>query len=221
MDVDVDARTFIRRHALLAPAPFVPEISLFQADDMLDLWQRVVDREAGRPPPYWAFAWAGGQAVARLLLDHPDLVAAKTVLDLGAGSGLCAIAAARAGAIHVRAVDVDPYCGEAVALNAEANGVVVEFALADLLGEPAPDVDVILAGDVCYEEPFADRALAWLAEAYRRGVTVLIGDPSRSHFPHHLMVRMAGYDVPAPRTLEGAAIMPTGVYTFAQPLSKA
>ncbi len=219
-EIDIDARAFIVRHTRLSPAPLVPEIVLYQASDMLGLWQKMADRQDSAPPPYWAFAWAGGQAVARYILDHPGVVADKTVLDLGTGSGLCAIAAPRAGAAHVKAVDVDPYCVDAVALNAEANGVAVEVALADLLGGPAPSVDIVLAGDVCYEEPFADRALAWLADAHSHGVAVLIGDPSRAHFPHEMMTRLARYDVPTPRTLEGATTTPTGVYTFAERLSK-
>jgi predicted nicotinamide N-methyase len=165
-------------------------------------------------PPFWAFAWVGGQAVARYLLDHPADVAGKRVVDVGAGSGLCAIAALKAGAAHALAADVDPLCEEAVALNARANGVSVTFSGSDLLDADPPDTDLILAGDVCYEKPLAERVLSWLKRAHGRGVRVLIGDPGRPPFRREGLVRLADYQVPTTRELEDRPVKQTGVFTL-------
>ena len=138
----------------------------------------------GLPPPFWAFAWAGGQALARYVMDHPQIVAGKRVLDFASGSGIVAIAAMKAGAAKsALAADIDVFCGAAAALNAEANGSPIDFTSTNLLDAPAGDFDVILAGDICYEKPLAERVFAWLGEANARGATVLIGDPGRSYFP--------------------------------------
>ncbi len=156
-----------------------------------------------RPPPFWAFAWLGGQALARYVLDHPDEVAGKRVLDLASGSGLVALAAARAGAAQVTAVDVDPHSADAVALNAGLNDLAVEFVLADLLDGPPPDADVILAGDVCYDRDMTPRVLAWLERFSGR---VLLGDPGRAYLPQTGFIEVGSYDVPTTRALEGVEV---------------
>ena len=187
----------------LEPVPFVPEVLLHQADDLQALWRAV----GGEQPPYWAFAWLGGQALARHVLDT-EVVRGRRVLDLATGSGLVAIAAARAGASAVLAVDVDPLAGGAVAANAEANGVAVPFLLADLLDGPPPDVDVVLAGDVLYEQVMATRVLAWLRSF--RG-EVLLGDPGRDYRPAAGLTTVTSYDIPTTRELEGVAVKRTSV----------
>ena len=188
----------------LEPVPLVPEIRLHQADDMHALWEAV----GGDSPPYWAFPWLGGQALARYVLDH-DVVRDKRVLDLATGSGLVAIAAVLAGASSVLAVDTDPLAQEAVSANAAANGVVVPFVRDDLLDGPLPDVDVVLAGDVLYEQVMAERVLGWLDSFY--GV-VLLGDPGRDYLPHGRFAEVAAYDVPTTRELEGVAVKRTRVF---------
>lgn len=188
----------------LEPVPFVPEVRLHQADDMHGLWEAV----GGDAPPYWAFPWLGGQALARFVLDHP-VVTGKRVLDLATGSGIVAIAAVLAGAPSVLACDVDPLAGEAVAANARANGVVVPFTQDDLLEGPVPDVDVVLAGDVLYEQAMAGRVLGWLASF--KGM-VLLGDPGRDYLPHGRFREVAAYDVPTTRELEGMSVKRTRVF---------
>ena len=166
------------------------------------------------PAPLWAFAWAGGQAVARYLLDHPDQVDGKRVLDFATGSGLCAIAARKAGAADVMAADVDVYSATVVAMNAQANGVSFEVTGSDLLDREPGEYDVIFAGDVSYEQPMAGRVLAWLQAANARGTHILIGDPGRAYFSPEGLVRLARYDVPTSRDLEGKELMSAGVFTF-------
>jgi len=168
----------------------------------------------GVAPPYWAFAWAGGQALARWLLDNPHEVAGRTVLDFATGSGLVGIAAMKAGAASVLCADVDPFCRAAVALNAEANGVALFFTDDDLLDAPRPAVDVICAGDVCYEAPMTARVLDWLATANNDGVRVLIGDPGRTYFPKTGLTFLAEYQVPTTRELEDFAIKRTSVWAL-------
>jgi predicted nicotinamide N-methyase len=189
----------------LEPVPLLPELLLHQADDMQGLWEAV----GGDSPPYWAFPWLGGQALGKHVLDHPELVRGKRVLDLATGSGLVALAARRAGARAVVAVDVDPLAGEAVAANAAANRLAVTWLQADLLDGPVPDVDVVLAGDVLYEERMASRVLAWLDSF--NGV-VLLGDPGRDHLPHGRFTEVAAFDVPTTRELEGAEVKRTRVF---------
>ncbi len=188
----------------LEPVPLVPELLLHQADDMHGLWQAV----GGSSPPYWAFPWLGGQALARYVLDH-EVVRGQRVLDLASGSGLVALAAVRAGAAAVLAADIDPLAGEALHANAAANGLVVQFTQQDLLAGPVPDVDVVLAGDVLYEQQMAERVLRWL-ESFD-GV-VLVGDPGRDYLPQGRFPQVAAYDVPTTRELEGAAVKRTCVY---------
>ena len=208
-------RAFVRRHTRLLPVADVPRVRLHVADDVM-----VVSHLAGLelmqadpPLPFWAFAWAGGLALARYLVDHPDEVAGRHVLDIASGSGLCAIVALRAGAASVQAVDVDPLAEAAVAVNARANGVRIGFSRRDLLGSPPPPCDVILAGDVCYEETMAARMLDWLGMAARRGTRVLVGDPGRTYLPPGL-VRLASYRVHTSLELEDAEIKVSAVYTF-------
>jgi predicted nicotinamide N-methyase len=197
----------------LVPVPFVPELLLHQADDLHGLWQAVLAETGQEAPPYWAFAWLGGQAVARHLLDRPDVVRGKRVLDLATGSGIVALAARKAGAAHVLAVDIDPLAGEAVAANAAANGLDVTWWCADLLDQPVPDVDVVLAADVLYDKDMAPRVMAWL-QAFEG--TVLVGDPGRDYLPQRGLIEVAGYDIPTTRELEGVSVKRTRVFTLPQ-----
>ena len=177
---------------------------------------RMAGRELGQvdpPLPFWAFAWAGGLAVARYLQDKPGEVAGRRVLDIASGSGLCAIVAMQAGAASARAIDIDPLSEAAVALNARANGVRVAFRGQDLLGAPPPACDVILAGDVCYEETMAGRMVDWLRLAARRGTRVLLGDPGRTYLPPGLE-RLATYRVLTSRELEDAEVKESAVFTL-------
>ncbi|MEW2380567.1 50S ribosomal protein L11 methyltransferase [Micromonospora sp. NPDC047707] len=207
------ATAFVRLHARLAPVAFVPEVRLHQADDAVGLWELTEGEfRSAQPPPFWAFAWAGGQALARYATDHPDLVTGRRVLDLASGSGLVAIAAARAGAAAVRAVEVDPLAVAAVALNAEANGVRLDAELGDILDGDAGGAEVVLAGDVFYSEVLARRVLRFLLTAARAGATVLVGDPGRAFLPRDRFDEVATYDVPVPETLESVRVKRTTVW---------
>ena len=211
-----DPEAFIRENTALQPVPHAPEIRLYVADEITPIW-RMTEQALGAmgiAPPFWAFAWAGGQALARYVLDHRETVAGKTVLDFASGSGLVAIAAMKAGAAQVLACDVDPICRAAIAVNAQANGVSVEAAIADLLDRPPPEVDVILAGDICYEKTLTGRVLRWLEAARAAGAQVLIGDPGRTYFPKSGLVQLAQYEVKTTRELEDYEIKRTGVWTF-------
>ena len=191
-------------------APLVPEVSLLLADDIHRTWSRT-DEEA---PPFWAFAWAGGQALARYVLDRPEVVVGKRVLDLASGSGIVGIAAARAGAAAVVMSDHDARARIAARRNAERNGVVAEV-VGDLVGDedgPALDVDVILAGDVFYEQPMARLMLDFLDGATGVGIDVLVGDPGREYLPRRRVEALAVYDVPDTTDLEGRSITPTTVH---------
>jgi predicted nicotinamide N-methyase len=214
--MSLDRRGFVLRHTRLQRPPHTPEIELYLATEIEPIWRETEEalKRTGVDPPFWAFAWAGGQAVARHILDHPEEVAGKRVLDFATGSGLVAIAAMKAGAKSVLACDIDPFCEAAVALNAEANGVTVEFTGEDLLSKDPPDVDVILAGDVCYEWPFADRVRQWLEAAHRRGVRVLLGDPGRAYLPREGLEPLAVYEVETTRELEDREVRRTGVFTL-------
>ncbi|MEW6641272.1 MAG: methyltransferase [Pseudomonadota bacterium] len=213
-----DPIAFIRDNTRLRAVPLVPEIALHVADEAVPLWTKTEDElgEAGLPPPFWAFAWAGGQALARYVLDHPQAVAGRDVLDLASGSGLVAIAAMKAGARSVHAADIDSFALAAIALNAQANAVAVTTGDGDVLaGATCPTVQTILAGDIFYERDTAERALAFLAEQAARGATVLIGDPGRSYLPKDRLRRLADYRVPVTRELEDAEIKHTAVWTLA------
>jgi predicted nicotinamide N-methyase len=216
--VIADPRAFILENTRLQPVSHTPEIALHLADEVTPLWRLTEERlgELGLPPPFWAFAWAGGQALARYLLDQPEVVRGRRVLDFATGSGLVAIAAMRAGAASALGADIDPFCAAAVALNADANGVEVAFTDADLLDTPAPaGVDVILAGDICYERPLAERVERWLRGARERGVHVLLGDPGRTYLPRDRLLRLAEYRVPTTRELEDQEVKRTAVYALA------
>jgi predicted nicotinamide N-methyase len=206
--VTPEARTafVLAQTAVMHPA-IVPEVGLHVVDDLVGLW-KVTGEDA--PPPFWAVAWLGGQALSRYVLDHPAVVAGKRVLDLGSGSGLVAIAARLAGAEHVLAADIDPYCVDVIALNAALSGVAVDVTTEDLLEREPPDVDVILAGDVWYEREMAERVMRWLSGC---PATVLLGDPGRAYLPRDGWVELAAYDVPTTRDLEGVMSKRVKVFT--------
>ena len=212
-----DRRAFILENTRFQPTPHAPELSLYLADEITPIW-RLTEEELetiGLPPPFWAFAWAGGQALARYVLDHPQIVAGKRVVDFASGSGIVAIAAMKAGAASALAADIDVFCEAAIAVNAQANGVAVAFTGENLLDAPPPaEAEVILAGDICYEKPLAERVLAWLAAARDAGKTVLIGDPGRTYFPKDGLVHLAEYQVPTTRELEDMAVKKTSVWAF-------
>ena len=211
-----DAAAFILANTRLQPVPHAPEISLWLADEVTPIWRLTEEElgELGLPPPFWAFAWAGGQGLARWLLDNPHEVAGRRVLDFAAGSGLVGIAAMKAGAAAGLCADIDPFSAAAVALNARANHVALGFIGDDLLAAPPPDVDVICAGDVFYEKPMAERVLAWLTAASDRGTRVLVGDPLRTWFPKSGLDLLAEYEVPTTRELEDSAVKRTRVWTL-------
>ncbi|WP_296816260.1 methyltransferase [Brevundimonas sp.] len=212
-----DPAAFIRDNTRLQPVSHTPEIRLWLADEVTPIWRLTEEElgEMGLPPPFWAFAWAGGQALARYLLDHPEEARGRRVLDFATGSGLVGIAAMKSGAAHVLGSDIDPFAEAAVRANAEANGVRLDFTTADLLGGPPPEVELICAADVFYEKPMADRVLPWLRQAADRGTRVLIGDPGRTYFPKEGLVRLAEYQVPTTRELEDQAVERSGVWALA------
>ncbi len=212
----VDHRAFILEHTRLQRPPHAPELQLYLATEIEPIWRSTEEvlQQTGVDPPFWAFAWAGGQALARHLLDHPEEVAGRRVLDFATGSGIVAIAALMAGAAEVLAADVDPFCAAAVALNAEANGVMTHYTGEDLLLGDPPEVDVIVAGDVCYAWPLADRVRHWLEAAHRRGTRVLIGDPGRAYLPREGLKALAAYEVETTLELEDREIRRTAVFTF-------
>ncbi|MEV4636996.1 50S ribosomal protein L11 methyltransferase [Actinoplanes sp. NPDC049548] len=209
------ATEFVRAHTRLASVPFLPELVLHQADEPIALWERTEAGGTQQPPPFWAFAWAGGQALARHVLDEPELVSGRAVLDLATGSGLVAVAAARAGARPVVANDIDPLSLAAAEANAAANGVRVELVAGDLLGSDYPEAGVVLAGDVFYSREMAARVLPFLRRAARRGALVLVGDPGRAYLPGDGMVRRATYDVPVSEALESVPVRRTSVWQVA------
>ena len=209
-----DPEDFVIRNTSRRSAPLVPEILLHLADAVMPLWEMTeadLERE-GVPPPYWACAWPGGQAVARLALDRPELVTGKRVLDLGAGGGIAAIAAMKAGAAQATANDIDVLALAAIALNAAANKVAVDVLYRDLLDDPARGWDVILAGDLCYEKPMAGRVMGWLRAAASRGTTVLLGDPGRAYAPADGLYKLGDFAVPVSRDLEDRDIRHTAVW---------
>jgi predicted nicotinamide N-methyase len=212
-----DPRSFVLRHTRLRPVPGLDGIRLHLADEILPLWHatQVETGDPDAPLPYWAFAWAGGLALAHHLAAHPDLVRGRRVFDLGTGSGLVAIAAATAGAATVTAADVDPFAIAAARLNARANRVRLDLVGRDVLDEPPPGVDVVLAGDCWYEGGLGERATAWLrgAAAAASGPTVLLGDPGRRYLPSDLL-RVAGYEVRTTTELEDLAQKTAGVFAF-------
>lgn len=210
-----DHGTFIRTHTRLLPVPHAPEIALFVADEATALWHKTEEElgEMGLPPPFWAFAWAGGQALARYILDHPDCVAGQKVLDFASGSGLVAIAAAKAGADVVEAVDIDPFSVSAIPINASANNIALTVRQEDLIGSDE-GWDVVLAGDICYESDLAGKVISWLSDLQERGAIVLIGDPGRSYLPKDRLTCLATYNVPVTRALEDTEIKTSHVWAL-------
>ena len=210
-------RAFIVENTRLQSPPHTPELFLHLADEITPIWKMTEEALAqiGLPPPFWAFAWAGGQALARYILDAPHIVAGKRAVDFASGSGIVAIAAMKAGAARVLAADIDGYCGEALALNSQVNAVACDFTDTNLLDAPPPAADLILAGDICYEKPLADQVMAWLAAARAQGSTVLLGDPGRSYFPKAGLTKLAEYQVKTTRELEDQEVKKTAVWTLA------
>jgi len=213
-----DPVAFIRSETRLLPVPHAPEISLHVADEATELWQKTEEElgEIGLPPPFWAFAWAGGQALARYILDHPETVRGRRVLDFASGSGLVAIAAMKAGAAEVTACDIDPFAIAAMGINAAANTVSITPLQADIVGQDG-GWDTVLAGDICYERDLAERVIQWLFTLSERGATILIGDPGRSYLPKDRLEILAAYEVPVTRTLEDADIKKSNVWRFRRP----
>jgi predicted nicotinamide N-methyase len=210
----LDPALFVRRNTAIVAPLLVPEIRLHLATEITPIWQATEETLArsALPPPFWAFAWAGGQALARYLLDHSANVADRSVLDFGAGSGLVAIAAAKAGARSVLAAEVDHFAAAAIAANAVLNEVVISVATADLLHTANLRWDVVTAGDVCYEQPMADRVVGWLRGIAARGTIVLLGDPGRAYLPCEGLVERARYVVPTSRELEDREYRETVVW---------
>ena len=211
-------RAFILANTAIHSVPHAPAIRLHVADEAMALWQRTEEQlEAeGLAPPFWAFAWAGGQGLARWALDRPDEVANARVVDFASGSGLVAIAAMLAGARRARAYDIDPMAHAAIALNAALNGVGVEIGKGSAIGRSRAalgDPDLVLVGDVHYDRPFADAVTPWLEALAGEGVRVLVGDPGRSYFPRDRGWReIARYRVPTMRALEDSEIRSVGVF---------
>ncbi len=209
---------FIRSNTRPLAVPSLPSIRLYQADEVTPLWL-MTEKDMTQQrlaPPFWAFAWSGGQALSSYLLDHPGSVAGKRVLDLACGSGLVGIAAAMAGAARVLCNDIDPYTEAAVALNAELNGVHIDFLRGDLLGGEAPDVDVILAGDICYEKSMTDAMLTFLGQAPAKNIRVLVGDPHRTYFPSTGFTKLADYSVRTIADIEDVALKNAAVWELSR-----
>jgi predicted nicotinamide N-methyase len=214
----LDRAQFIRANTSLMTPPLVPEVQLYLAHEAVPLWQKTEEElgELGLAPPFWAFAWAGGQALARHVLDHPEIVQGKRVIDLASGSGLVGIAAMKAGAASVLAADIDAFSVEAIVLNAEVNGVSLEATGRDLLEQPAQGCDVILVGDLFYEKGLAAKVFAWLEEAEARGIVTLIGDPGRSYLPREKLKKLGEYKVQVTRDLEDAEVKLTSVWRLSR-----
>ncbi len=208
-----DIPDFIRQNTRVLAASHVPEIKLYLADDAVGLWRLTEEElgEIGLPPPFWAFAWAGGQALARYLLDHREIACAKHVLDVASGSGLAAIAAMQAGAASALAVDIDAFAIEAARLNAKLNNVTIATSDIDPVGA-ATDKELILVGDLFYDRDLALRVLEWLIALERQGKEVLIGDPGRAYLPADKLERIAAYDIPVTRAIEDAEVKRAAVW---------
>ena len=208
-------RDFVLANTRLIAPPLTPEIRLRLADEAVPIWKKTEDElgAMGLPPPFWAFAWAGGQALARYTLNHADLVTGKRVLDFASGSGLIAIAAGKAGAAEVTASDIDAFAIAAIEVNGAENGVAIAPRLENLIGADE-GWEVVLAGDIAYEKDFAGAAMDWLQSLARRGASVLIGDPRRSYLPLDRLDCVTEYSVPVTRELEDSEIKRTGVFRF-------
>ena len=214
-----DPAAFIRANTKILAPPLLPELRLHLAEESLPIWMKTEEAlgASGLPPPYWAFAWAGGQALGRYLLDNPALVAGKPVLDLAAGCGLTAIAALKAGASRAIGNDIDDFAGAAMTLNAALNGVEIDVRLGDMLAGPPMSGHVILVGDLFYEKPLAERVLAWLYRCLREDAMILTGDPRRTYFPKERFSHTAEYLVPVSRELEDVEIKRTSVWRLIPP----
>ena len=205
---------FIRQNTSVMTPPLVPEVKLYLAHEAVPLWQKTEEElgEMGLPPPFWAFAWAGGQALARYILDHSHTIKSLKILDLATGSGLVAIAASQAGAANIIAADIDEFATTAAQMNADLNQVSLDIRFEDLLVQEPPFVDVILVGDLFYEKFLAARCLAWLRQGQEKGSQILIGDPGRSYLPREQLEKLAEYNVPVTRDLEDAEIKRAAVW---------
>ena len=208
-----DRADFIQANTVLLPVPHAPEIRLYVADEVTDLWHKTEEdlESIGLAPPFWAFAWAGGQGLARYILDHPELVRGKRVLDFAAGSGLVSIAAMMAGAQSAEAVDIDTFAIEAVRLNATVNGVKIDIRCANIIGQTG-EWDIVLAGDICYDRDMVALVLPWLQDLQRSGMEVVIGDPGRAFLPKKDLLELAEYRVATTRAIEDTEIKRTKVF---------
>jgi predicted nicotinamide N-methyase len=219
------ALEIIRSGTRLAPVPLVPEIRLHQASEPIGMWQRTEEAtgQAGLDPPFWAFAWAGGRALARYLLDHPETVRGRRVIDVASGSGLVAIAAALAGAAAVTAYDIDPLAAAAIAVNAAANGVTIPAVCADVLNSDThpktPVADLVLVADAFYERDLAAQVLRFLERTHAAGAAVLAGDFGRTYLPRNRLLPLASYDVPGLLAMEGSDTKRTTIWTLRETTS--
>ncbi|MBL0374067.1 methyltransferase [Rhizobium sp. KVB221] len=211
-----DPEAFILANTAVMAPPHVPEIRLHLADEAHELWLKTEEEleEIGLPPPFWAFAWAGGQGLARYVLDHPQSVAGKRVVDFASGSGLVAIAAMKAGATSVLSIDIDPWTESAIKLNGQLNAVTLGYSNADIIGKTL-DADMLLAGDVFYDKGFAEQLIPWFEALTRAGIAVIVGDPGRAYCPRERMQALATYQVPVTRALEDAEVKKTTVWQLA------
>jgi predicted nicotinamide N-methyase len=211
---DGDATSFIRANTALHEPPLIPEIRLHLATEIVPIWQMTEEEleKSGLPPPFWAFAWAGGQALARYILDHPETVAGKRVLDFGSGSGLIGIAAMKANASSVLCADIDGFAAAAIRLNAEVNGVSLDVTTEDIVGAANAGWDVILIGDMCYERPLAERIESWVHSLVDGGAAAYIGDPGRTYLPKSGLDKLISYAVKTTRELEDTDVRNTSVW---------
>jgi predicted nicotinamide N-methyase len=211
-----DVRAFIMQNTAVTQLQLVPEVRLRLVTELTPLWRSTADVLARRdlPPPFWAFAWAGGQALARYVLDNPHLVRGRRVLDFATGSGLVAVAALKAGATQVRASEIDAFSIEAARLNAELNGVSVTLHLGDIVGTACDDIDVVLAGDIFYEHGLSSGSMAWFRSLVAKGKLVLVGDPGRYYSQTHGVALKARYVVPTSREIEDDELRESGVFAI-------
>ena len=209
-----DPAAFIRANTALHEPPLVPEVKLHLASEIVPIWQMTEEEleKSGLPPPFWAFAWAGGQALSRYILDHPEVVRGKRVLDFGSGSGMIGISAMKANATSVLAADIDPFAAASIHLNAEVNGVSLDVTTDDIVGSPNQGWDVILIGDMCYERPLAERIEKWVHSLVDGGATALIGDPGRTYLPKSGLEKLISYAVKTTRELEDTDVRNTSVW---------
>ena len=213
--IEVDVAEFVRQNTEISAPAHVPEIRLYLATEINPLWRKTENEleEIGLPPPFWAFAWAGGQGLARYILDNPQLVRGKSVIDFACGSGLVGIAAAMAGCRQVTCVDTDLFCRDAVRLNAALNGVAVNCMIANIVGNEL-SADAVLAGDVFYDRELAAQLSPWFSNLAEHGKTILVGDPGRSYLPNERLTELAVYEVPSSRELEDSEVKRTTVWRF-------